>query len=579
MSIGVSADTASLLEQNAAELRSIARASESDVESIVKDFEDLAADADTLMSLTATIVGSVEDDNVRSVLPKVQSLGVAGRVFIEERMQATAGILGTVAAEVALLHQLSAITRRQASIALKIKALSVLTKIEAARLGVKGTGFQYLACELADFSDSLTKDTQDLASHTNTRLAGIETTKCTLVADLPRMQKELGRIDTQLGSHLVAMDASFARFSSTPMRFKSCVEDVATQIAGVVAAIQAHDITRQQLEHVEQALRLVAGQIRDAEASSSAATRQLPIAHAGLTIQSYQVNSIKLTLSNWMSKIRTCMTGILDVSVSEISGISSLVLEQEREVSSKLGHIENLEQESQAYSEKMRTTLAGLSDLLELVGEHVQKSKKILNRLHLLSLNSMIEASSLGTQADTILAIAKNIVELSAEWSENTDQSGNAMQEIANHVNHTNTVMEALSEGNSSKLHESQEETKKGLENLRTAAAFAARQTQHIEAASEKMRARIAQVSRADDHLDAGFGRIDAVLSQIEGINRQLQLDYPSVVEGFDPAEVEQLFSASYSTEIERDVLRAALHGTALPTAQETFAGNSIELF
>ncbi len=49
--------------------------------------------------------------------------------------------------------------------------------------------------------------------------------------------------------------------------------------------------------------------------------------------------------------------------------------------------------------------------------------------------------------------------------------------------------------------------------------------------------------------------------------------------EGYDAAEVEQLFSASYTTELERDVLRAALHGTALPVAQPTLAGNSVELF
>jgi hypothetical protein len=39
------------------------------------------------------------------------------------------------------------------------------------------------------------------------------------------------------------------------------------------------------------------------------------------------------------------------------------------------------------------------------------------------------------------------------------------------------------------------------------------------------------------------------------------------------------LFSASYTTEMERGVLRAALNGTELPGAQQTFAGNSVELF
>jgi hypothetical protein len=39
------------------------------------------------------------------------------------------------------------------------------------------------------------------------------------------------------------------------------------------------------------------------------------------------------------------------------------------------------------------------------------------------------------------------------------------------------------------------------------------------------------------------------------------------------------LFSALYTTEMERAVLHAALGGKALPAAQPTFAGNSVELF
>ena len=75
------------------------------------------------------------------------------------------------------------------------------------------------------------------------------------------------------------------------------------------------------------------------------------------------------------------------------------------------------------------------------------------------------------------------------------------------------------------------------------------------------------------------FGRIDAVLAEIEAVRSQLESDQPEVKDRYDAAEVEQLFSASYTTEVERDVLRAALRGTELPVAQQTFAGNDVELF
>jgi chromosome segregation ATPase len=227
----------------------------------------------------------------------------------------------------------------------------------------------------------------------------------------------------------------------------------------------------------------------------------------------------------------------------------------------------------------MRQTLAGLSGLAQLIGEHIQKSKDVLNRLHLLSLNSMILASSLGSHADRILAIAKIIVEISAEWRENTDQSGNAMQDILKHVEQTNRVMEAFSECRSDKLHAAQAQTRSALDSLKAAAAFAARQSGHIESANEAMHTKIAQVESTGELLDRDFGRIDAILDEIEMLKQQMEIDHPSATNGFDANEVEHLYSAAYTTEVERDVLRAALHGTAIPLAQQSFGGNSIELF
>ena len=311
----------------------------------------------------------------------------------------------------------------------------------------------------------------------------------------------------------------------------------------------------------------------------SEVAQELARAYAGLTIQIYQLRTIKETIANWASQIRTCMGGILRVSASDVVGIGPVVLDQERDLSSQLAHIERLERECQAYSERIQRTFGGLSNLMQLVSEHLQRSKSVRGHLQLLTFNSIIEASHLGTQAAAILAIANCIKGISAEWGQITDQTGQAMQEVLDLVKQTNEAMGAFSEASNERLREAQVQTRAGLDNLRTAAAFAASQAQEMEVATEKMQAKTAEVGNTVDLLDACFGRIDAVLTEIEGVRRQLEIDHPEVKDRYDAAEVEQLFSASYTTEMERDVLRAALRGTALPVAQQTFAGNSVELF
>jgi ElaB/YqjD/DUF883 family membrane-anchored ribosome-binding protein len=121
----------------------------------------------------------------------------------------------------------------------------------------------------------------------------------------------------------------------------------------------------------------------------------------------------------------------------------------------------------------------------------------------LLSFNSIIEASHLGTKADAVLAIAKTIKEISAEWNQITDRSGRAMEEMQALMNQTNTMMEAFSESSNEKLREAQFQTRAGLENLRAAAAFAAKQSQEMEMITGKMRAKGAEVGGTYDLLDS----------------------------------------------------------------------------
>jgi hypothetical protein len=311
----------------------------------------------------------------------------------------------------------------------------------------------------------------------------------------------------------------------------------------------------------------------------SEVAQELASAYAGLTIQIYQLRTIKETIATWASQIRTCMGGILRVSATDVVGIGPAVLELERDLSSQLVHIERLERECQAHSARIQGAFGGLSSLMQLVREHLRRSKSVRSHLQLLTFNSIIEASHLGTQAAAILAIANCIKGISAEWGQITDQTGQAMQEVLNLEKQTNEAMGAFSEASNERLREAQVQTAAGLGNLRTAAAFAAGQAREMVTATEKMQAKTAEVGDTVDLLDACFARIDAVLAEIESVKRQLEINHPEVKDLYDPAEVEQLFSASYTTEMEREVLLAALRGTELPVARQTFAGNDVELF
>ena len=526
------------------DLGAVLAESEREMGKLGSDFEGLAQETSAILETARTIVGCAESERMASVLPRVAKLGTVARAFIGERLAATAGILDTVMAEAAQLERLEQLTRGQKAIVKETGMLRVLTNIEVARLGEVGTGFQYLAVELDDFSRAVARSTNELTSLTEERRKTIEETRRTLALELPQMREGFARMEGSL-----------------------------EKIAGVVAAIQAHDITRQQIEHVQEALGTIAAGLDGGDGAAGGAM------WAGLAIQSYQLRNVQQTIEGWMTQIRTCLEGIAQIAGAELLNLSPMIMSQERVLTAQLTRIEGLEEECEAEDAKVQASFAGISGLMQLVSEHLVRSKAVRDRLQLLMFNSIVEASHLGTQADGILEISKSIKRISAAWAEITTQSEAATQEIGTLVEQSGSTLEAFSEGSYAGLREARNETEEGLAILRETAHVADTQGRDIEATVRALQARIAEVGRAADRLESCFGRLGTALRSIEVAREELEKDNPAGSGDYDRAAVEERFSASYTTEMERAVLRAALEGGPLPEAEQSFAGNSVELF
>jgi hypothetical protein len=567
------------LEKARGDLQWLLRSTEEAIAALVTSFGDLNKDTDSILSLASAIVDCVEDESVSSVLPKVRVLGVAAKQFVSERLQSTSGILSTVKAETELLNQLSQVTESQVSIALKIMILNVQTKIEVAHLGTVGAGFDYLARELAEFSRVLTLSTDELTSHTDQHRSANEETQSVLTFELPRLREQLAGVEFSLMGALDVLDSGLTRLSQVPAQFKISAEEIAARIAGVVVAVQGHDITRQQLEHVQQAFEIISRKLDSNDVSAAVYASEVAHGHAGLSIQISQLKAIRDTITEWATQIQTCTDSIFRIGASELSGVGPLVLEQEKSMSAQLIHVESLERECKSYGEKLRSTLDGISHLSELVKEHIQKSKSAQNRLRLLTFNSVVEASRLGAKADAICVIADGIAEVTVEWSKISEHSMAALQEILSLSDRVSGVMAALSQASNENLQRAQNETATGLKDLRSAASFAVMQGKRIETVTDAMRTRSKEIERARQLLDTCFGRIDAVVNALESMKLDLEADHPDVRQRYDEEEIERLFSALYTTQAEREVLRSALSGTVFSGMSQYATGNSVELF
>ena len=272
-----------------------------------------------------------------------------------------------------------------------------------------------------------------------------------------------------------------------------------------------------------------------------------------------------------------CVEAILAVGSAELIGLGPMVLEQERGLTQELARIEALEQQCQLDSADVQEAQAGLSRLMQLVCEHVSRSRRVRDRLKLLTFNSIIESSHLGTKADAILEISQNIKRIGTAWAEMTDRSAQAMEEILALVERGKTESLAYAEGSNNSLAMAQAETGMVLEGLRSAAGFAAQRASGIEASIAGIKAKVQGLGSIAGRLSGCSSSMDSVLNEIEAVRREME--GKGTWDICSQAEAEMLFGGSYTTEMERAVLLAALVGGPLPAMQQSFAGNDVELF
>lgn len=566
----------SSLNRAQGELVRLAASSELEIAAVTHAFKGLAGEAGQVLQQAAVIVSSVGNENVSAALSRVQGLSETVKTFLGQRLEAATSILQTLQAAEVLLRHLAWATQRQEAIAGHLKALSVLTNVEVAQMGDAGSGFHFLAQELYSFAKSVSEQTQELARQAESRKQAIEETRRDLASGLPGLQSELVRAESDLLSTLQVIGDGLSLLAAVPGRFQISVETTTQQIAGVVSAIQAQDITRQQVEHVQEGLRLAASTLGTAGGQSAS---RFPTVYAGLTIQISQLKNIQQTVEHWVSQVGSCMGGIQKLNASEVVNVGSIVLIQERELSSQLARVEELQQKSQAYGVKIQDTVQGLSSLVELVNEHLKRSQTIRQRLQLLTFNSLIEAHHLGRQGGIVSAIANLIKGVSAEWIVIADQSQAAITEIVRLVQQTSHVMEVFSDASSEKLRADQMHSNAALDGVRNTAVFVAHEAAQMQGVTERMQTHVGYARDTVARLEACFGRLGVALTEIETLAGGLQRDNPQIAGEYDAAEVERLFSTSYTTEIERQVLQSALLGTPLPVVETSLVSHAVEFF
>ncbi len=543
-----------------------------DTRALAAQFERLAEEVQSVLGFTSEIVDCIQQDWVMSIAPMTRALASSARRFIEQRIDSLAVISDGFTSEAGMLDKLSSLTKEQRSIAREGWALRVLASIEGARLLGAGSRFEYMAHELDEFSEMVLFGAAEVQTETERRRATLTERRSSLNLALQRRTEHFNIIEAQLSDSIATMDTALVDFARITTDFQQCIALISCNIAKVVEAIQMQDITRQQTEHVRDMLIRTSSELETRDARRHEARL-----NAILKVQAFQVRNACRSTKEWINQVHQCLESILHVGSSDVLAVGTKILEQERALSSQLVNFERLEQECAADDMEIEVSRAGIGELMRITKDYLARSELVRDRMHLLNLNSMIEACHLGDAA-AVLEITRNIGHISIGWSALTDRSGETLEAMLSSAASAEESHRTKTRLSREDLGNARHESNAGFVALSKAAAIA-------DCNGGRVKTAITAMHDESTILGSTAARLARSIAIMEEAQNELQkaeevsANNEVHLTDEDRLQIEKECAVMYSSELERRILRAALYGEKMPAYRAVVEKNGVELF
>ena len=311
-----------------------------------------------------------------------------------------------------------------------LDAQGISIKIESARLGNDDKGFKVIAENINNLSVLISNKSQGFREKTKFLIEIIKKAQGEII-NLQKHQREqsdsiLRTTKASLHSFIEKNEMSFAEVEA--IHTKS--ENIKKEVSSLVTAIQFHDITRQQIEHVNNVVAKLIEKINHAKENESFEENKMLIVylHEAAKLQSAQLNNSKNELNKAAYDIISNLEGIQkDVgSISaEIRGImesngnesETFIGKVDKGYKDVLLSLDKNNKITDEFSKAINNVTATMSELSEFINE----IGSIGSEIELISLNASIKAAHTGHEGAALGVLAEATQKLSVQSKNDTN--------------------------------------------------------------------------------------------------------------------------------------------------------------
>ncbi len=421
------------------------------------------------------LVEVVSGDSVQSLTGRLHQMMSDMESYLAEARTRSGDSCSTLEKVQELLGKLSEPLEGFQKMNKALRMLSISTKIESARLGEMGSGFVNLAMDVEKLSHQVNDKSAAILAHRQL-LSGMIDSNLSAVRSSETAQD--AKVSSSLRStasslqELVSVNERCTQFGATVATISSEVTD---NISEVVSSMQMHDMTRQQVEHIVEALERLLLDLPDSGTSVDDDRRVALIVESG-DVCELQEAQLRFASAELYNAVRTILDNLRDVASKQslmayetrnVAGVAdssgtSFVDVMSRGMTDITAALASCASADRDMSETMKKVALTIGEIATFVTD----IEAIGSEIDLIALNAQIKAAHTGPEGAALGVLAEAIKRLSDEAVRQTDSVAATLKNINNATEHLSLDAENEEEQLGSRVAGMQEEVSEILRAL-----------------------------------------------------------------------------------------------------------------
>ena len=414
-----------LLSDSIVELRKLASTTEQEFLTVGSQMQKIYSHATEFASTANDLVGTASGETIHGLSTELFQMLAnmeAYRKQIEHQRTTSTRTFSQVVSQLLLIHGPLEGFQKMSK---HLYILEVLIKIESAYMGEIGSEFVNLALDIRKLSLAIKekartiRDQQEILTSTITRnVPAINTT-------ISKQENQIGSILEKTGTSLHELDEVTHGFSELGHTIAQLADENTARISDIVQSMQFHDIYRQQVEHIAEALESLPSKLSDMVHSADNLDEEhfhsfvsnmgdvCEIQEAQLSFASQELHAAVMAIITNLQDIgkqQKDLSADIHTRSGSIDSSGTSFVDNVRNDMSSIAH---LLASCATSNQDMTAIIAEVGTTVNAITAFVADIEEIGHEVIQIALNARIKAARTGTDGDSLSSLSEEIGQLS----------------------------------------------------------------------------------------------------------------------------------------------------------------------